>query len=172
MPIGFKNRTDGDVQVAVDAVRAAAVPHAFAGIDDNGAPAILHTKGNPDGHVILRGGKRAPNYDAESVADALERIRAAGLPERVVVDASHGNSEKDTAKQMVAARAIGQQVADGSDAVVGIMLESFLVEGRQDLEDNEELIYGQSVTDACIAWEDTVSLLDELAADVRTRRAG
>jgi 3-deoxy-7-phosphoheptulonate synthase len=170
MPIGFKNRTDGDVQVAVDAVRAAAVPHAFAGIDDNGAPAILHTTGNPDGHVILRGGKRAPNYDAESVAKSLERMRAAGLPERVVVDASHGNSEKDPAKQVVAARAIGQQVADGSDAVVGIMLESFLVEGRQDLEDSEELTYGQSITDACIAWDDTVSLLDELAADVRARR--
>ncbi|MGB7588036.1 MAG: 3-deoxy-7-phosphoheptulonate synthase [Solirubrobacterales bacterium] len=171
MPIGFKNRTDGNVQVAVDAVRAAAVPHAFAGIDDNGAPAILHTTGNPNGHVILRGGKRAPNYDAAGVAGALKLLRAADLPEHVVVDASHGNSEKDPARQVVAARAIADQVAGGSDAIVGVMLESFLVEGRQDLDSGEELTYGQSITDPCIDWEQTVTLLDELAAAVRTRRA-
>ena len=114
MPIGFKNRTDGNVQVAVDAVRAAAVPHAFAGIDDNGTPAILHTKGNPDGHVILRGGRGAPNSDPEGVESALELLRAAGLPERLVVDASHDNSGKDPARQVTAAEEIGAQVAAGN----------------------------------------------------------
>ncbi len=170
MPIGFKNRTDGNVQVAVDAVRAAAVGHAFAGIDDSGAPAILHTRGNPDGHVILRGGKGAPNYDAEGVAQALELLRAAGLPERVVVDASHGNSAKDPVQQAIVARRIADQVASGNGAIVGVMLESFLVAGRQDLDSGEPLTYGQSVTDPCIDWDETVSLLGELAAAVRARR--
>jgi 3-deoxy-7-phosphoheptulonate synthase len=172
MPIGFKNRTDGNVQVAVDAVRASAVPHAFAGIDDSGIPAILHTTGNPDGHVILRGGKNAPNYDAAGVEDALAKLRAAGLPERVVVDASHDNSGKDPARQIEAAGGIADQVAAGSEAIVGVMLESFLVGGRQDLEGDGDLIYGQSITDACIDWDRTVSLLDRLAGAVQARRAG
>jgi 3-deoxy-7-phosphoheptulonate synthase len=170
MPIGFKNRTDGNVQVAVDAVRAAAVPHAFAGIDDSGAPAILHTKGNPDGHVILRGGRGAPNSDPDGIRSALELLSAAGLPERVVVDASHDNSGKDPARQVSTVEGIGAQVAAGNAAIVGIMLESFLVEGRQDLRAGEPLTYGQSITDACIDWETTVSLLDGLAASVRSRR--
>jgi 3-deoxy-7-phosphoheptulonate synthase len=170
MPIGFKNRTDGNVQVAVDAVRAAAVPHAFAGIDDNGTPAILHTTGNPDGHVILRGGRGAPNCDAEGIGAALEMLRAAGLPERVVVDASHDNSGKDPERQIAAAGEIAAQIADGNEAIVGVMLESFLVGGRQDPEGEEPLIYGQSVTDACIDWEQTESLLEELASAVRARR--
>ena len=164
MPIGFKNRTDGNVQVAVDAVRAAAAPHAFAGIDDSGIPAIHHTTGNPDGHVILRGGKGAPNYDAAGVADALAKLRAAGLPERVVIDASHDNSGKDPARQIVAAGEIGEQIAAGNEAIVGIMLESFIVEGKPEQPTaTGELTYGQSITDACIAWEDTVSVLDGLA---------
>jgi 3-deoxy-7-phosphoheptulonate synthase len=170
MPIGFKNRTDGNVQVAVDAVRAAAVSHAFAGIDDAGAPAILHTTGNPDGHVILRGGKASANYGADAIAGALEMLAAAGLPERVVIDASHGNSEKDPAKQVVAAQSVAAQVAGGDEAIVGLMLESFLVAGRQDLNGGEELVYGQSVTDPCIDWDTTVSLLNELAGAVRARR--
>jgi 3-deoxy-7-phosphoheptulonate synthase len=170
MPIGFKNRTDGDVQVAVDAVRAAAVPHAFAGIDDSGIPAIHHTTGNPDGHVILRGGRGAPNFDQAGVAGALEKLRAAGLPERVVIDASHDNSGKDPARQIAAAREIGEQVAAGNGAIVGVMLESFLVEGRQDLDGDEPLTYGKSITDACMAWDDTVGVLDGLAAAVRGRR--
>ena len=135
MPIGFKNRTDGDVQVAVDAVRAAAVSHAFAGIDDSGTPAILHTTGNPDGHVILRGGRGAPNYGAAEVESALAKLRAAG-------------------------------------AIVGVMLESFLVGGRQDLGDGSDLVYGQSITDACMDWDSTVAVLDDLAAAVRSRRSG
>jgi 3-deoxy-7-phosphoheptulonate synthase len=170
MPIGFKNRTDGNVQVAVDAVRAAAVPHAFAGIDDNGAPAILHTTGNPDGHVILRGGNGTTNYDAGAVAGVLELLEAAGLPERVVIDASHGNSEKDPAQQVAAAKNVADQVGGGNAAIVGLMLESFLVSGRQDLDSGEALVYGQSVTDPCIDWDTTVSLLRELAGAVRARR--
>jgi 3-deoxy-7-phosphoheptulonate synthase len=172
MPIGFKNRTDGDVQVAVDAVRAAAAQHVFAGIDDNGIPAIHHTTGNPDGHVILRGGRGAPNYDAEAVGAALESLRAAGLPGRVVIDASHDNSGKDPARQALAAGEIGEQVAAGNDAIVGVMLESFIVEGKQSAEGGAPLTYGQSITDACMAWEDTVTVLEGLAASVRSRRGG
>jgi 3-deoxy-7-phosphoheptulonate synthase len=171
MPIGFKNRTDGDIQVAVDAVRAAGARHAFAGIDDNGIPAIHHTTGNPDGHVILRGGKGAPNCDPAGVAAALEKLRASGLPERVVIDASHDNSGKDPARQIVAAGEIGEQIAAGNKAIVGIMLESFIVEGKQSAEGDGPLTYGQSITDACISWEDTVSVLDGLATSVRARRA-
>jgi 3-deoxy-7-phosphoheptulonate synthase len=170
MPVGFKNRTDGDVQVAVDAVRAAAAPHAFAGIDDAGAPAILYTTGNPDGHVILRGGRGAPNHDAEGIGGALSRLIAAGLPERLVVDASHDNSGKDPARQMLAAGQIADQVADGNAAIVGVMLESFLVEGRQDLDDEGDLTYGQSITDPCMDWETTVSVLGQLGDAVRARR--
>jgi 3-deoxy-7-phosphoheptulonate synthase len=170
MPVGFKNRTDGNVQVAVDAVRAAAVSHAFAGIDVTGRPAILHTRGNPDCHIILRGGSDAPNYGAAPVADALSKLRAAGLPERVVIDVSHDNSGKDPDRQSVAADDVARQIADGSDAVVGVMLESFLVAGRQDLDSGTPLTYGQSITDACMDWEATVGVLDRLAGAVRARR--
>jgi 3-deoxy-7-phosphoheptulonate synthase len=172
MPVGFKNRTDGNVQVAVDAVRAAAVSHAFAGIDVTGRPAILHTRGNPDGHIILRGGRGSPNYGAAPVADALAKLRAAGLRERVVIDVSHDNSGKDPTRQVVAARAVGEQIAGGSRAVIGVMLESFLVAGRQDLDSGAPLTYGQSITDACLDWETTVGVLDDLAAAVRARRGG
>jgi 3-deoxy-7-phosphoheptulonate synthase len=170
MPIGFKNRTDGNVQVAVDAVRAAAASHAYAGVDDAGTPAILYTTGNPDGHVILRGGRGTPNYDAASVEDALGKLRAAGLPERLVIDASHDNSGKDPDRQPLAAAAIGEQVAGGNAAIVGLMLESFLVAGRQDL--GGELTYGQSITDACIDWDQTVAVLDGLTTAVQARRSG
>jgi 3-deoxy-7-phosphoheptulonate synthase len=172
MPIGFKNRTDGNVQVAVDAVRAAAASHAFAGIDDAGRPAILHTVGNPDGHVILRGGRGGPNCDREGVAAALEMLAAAGLAERLVIDASHDNSAKDPERQMLATAEIGDQVAAGNAAIVGVMLESFLVEGRQDLGEGgaDALTYGQSITDPCIDWDHTVTALEGLAAAVRARR--
>jgi len=169
MPVGFKNRTDGDVQVAVDAVRAAAAPHAFAGIDDAGAPAVLYTSGNPDGHVILRGGHGVPNHRAEGVREALALLGKAGLPERLVIDASHDNSGKDPARQLLAASEIADQVADGNAAIVGVMLESFLIEGRQDLGDGE-LVYGQSITDPCLDWGATVEVLDQLASAVRARR--
>jgi 3-deoxy-7-phosphoheptulonate synthase len=171
MPVGFKNRTDGNVQVAVDAVRAAAAKHAFAGIDANGTPAILHTSGNPDGHVILRGGRSTPNHGPGGVAAALAELRAASLPERVVIDASHDNSGKNHERQPLVAREIGEQVAAGNRAIVGLMLESFLVAGRQDIGSGEDLTYGQSITDACIDWDTTVDVLDGLAAAVRARRA-
>ena len=170
MPVGFKNRTDGNVQVAVDAVRAAAVSHAFAGIDVDGVPAIMHTHGNPDCHVILRGGRAAPNYGAEEVASALGLLRKAGLPERLMIDASHDNSGKDPERQPAVLRAIGEQVADGVRAIMGVMVESFLVGGRQELGAPSTLTYGQSITDGCLGWEPTVEALGELAAHVRRRR--
>jgi 3-deoxy-7-phosphoheptulonate synthase len=170
MPVGFKNRTDGNLQVAVDAVRAAAVRHAFAGIDANGTPAINYTRGNHDCHIILRGGKQAPNYSPEAVAGAVAMLRAAGLPERAMIDFSHDNSGKDPERQPDVAAEVARQLADGNRAIVGVMLESFLVGGRQDLR-GEKLVYGQSITDGCLSWEDTVELLDGLAASVRSRRA-
>jgi 3-deoxy-7-phosphoheptulonate synthase len=170
MPVGFKNRTDGNVQVAVDAVRAASVPHAFAGIDDDGRSAIMHTSGNEDGHVILRGGRDRPNHDAEGVAGALSLLRRAGLPERLVIDASHDNSRKDPSRQPGVAHEIANQIADGNEAIVGIMLESFLVAGRQELGSADALTYGQSITDGCIDWDTTLEVLDRLAGAVRARR--
>src|SRR5205085_2803447 len=125
MPVGFKNRTDGNVQVAVDAVRAAAVPHAFAGIDVDGTPAILYTRGNSDSHIILRGGRERPNYTAEGVDHALSLLRAAGLHERVVIDVSHDNSGKDYSRQPLVAAEVACQIASGNRAIVGVMLESF-----------------------------------------------
>ena len=171
MPVGFKNRTDGNVQVAVDAVRAAAATHAFAGVDVTGVPAILHTSGNPDGHVILRGGSGEPNHGPDGVAAALAQLRTAGLAERLIIDASHGNSGKDYEQQPRVAAEIGEQVAGGSHAIVGVMLESFLVAGSQNVDGDEPLTYGQSITDACMDWETTVDVLDGLAASVRARRA-
>jgi 3-deoxy-7-phosphoheptulonate synthase len=171
MPVGFKNRTDGNVDVAVDAVRAAAAQHVFPGIDVTGTPAILHTRGNADCHVILRGGKGAPNHTEAGIEATLSKLRAAGLPERLVVDASHDNSGKDHTRQPAAGAEVARQVADGSRAIVGAMLESFLVEGRQDLSPDRPLTYGQSITDACMSWDATVGVLDELAAAVRARRA-
>ncbi len=170
MPVGFKNGTEGNVKVAVDAVRAAAARHAFAGIDAAGAPAILHTQGNPDCHVILRGGRDAPNYGAEQVAETLAMLRAGGLPERVVIDASHGNSGKDHERQPEVVAEIASQIAAGNGAVVGVMLESFLVAGRQDLAPGASMVYGQSITDACMDWETTVLALDRLAAAAQRRR--
>jgi 3-deoxy-7-phosphoheptulonate synthase len=170
MPVGFKNRTDGNVQVAVDAVRAAGVSHAFAGIDVDGTPAILYTRGNHDCHIILRGGKGAPNYSVEATAEALALLRDSGLPERVMIDLSHDNSGKDPARQPAVAAAVAEQVAAGDRAIVGVMLESFLVAGRQDLGGAEPLTYGQSITDGCIGWETTVEVLDGLAEAVRARR--
>jgi 3-deoxy-7-phosphoheptulonate synthase len=170
MPVGFKNGTDGNVQVAVDAVRAAAVPHAFPGIDVSGMPAILHTRGNRDCHIILRGGRGAPNYGAEPVAAALSLLRAAGLRERVVIDLSHDNSGKDAARQPSVAAAVGAQLCDGNRAINGVMLESFLVGGRQQLVSPADLTYGQSITDPCLDWSTTVEVLDGLARAVRSRR--
>jgi 3-deoxy-7-phosphoheptulonate synthase len=170
MPVGFKNGTAGSVQLAVDAVRAAGAPHAFAGVDVSGTPAILYTEGNEDCHVILRGGRGAPNYDAGSVGGALEQLRAAGLTERVVIDASHDNSRKDHERQPEVVSDVAGQVSSGNGAIVGVMMESFLVAGRQDLESDQPLVYGQSITDACMDWDNTVLTLDRLASAVRKRR--
>ena len=172
MPVGFKNRTDGNVQVAVDAVRAAAAPHAFAGIDVSGSPAILHTSGNADCHIILRGGRGAPNYGASNVKRATGLLRAAGLPERLMIDLSHDNSGKDADRQPLVAEDVAMQIAAGERAVIGVMLESFLIGGRQDPGPLQRLRYGQSITDPCIGWEQTVEVLERLAAAVRARRRG
>jgi 3-deoxy-7-phosphoheptulonate synthase len=169
MPVGFKNGTDGNVQIAIDAVRATAASHAFTGIDPTGAAAILRTTGNPDGHVILRGGRDAPNYSAHQVDQVVGQLAAAGLAGRLVIDASHDNSGKDPDRQRLVVDDIAAQVAAGNAAIVGVMLESFLVPGRQDLGSGE-LTYGQSITDACMGWETTAEALDELAGCVRSRR--
>jgi 3-deoxy-7-phosphoheptulonate synthase len=171
MPIGMKNRPDGSIGTAVDAIRAAGVPHVFPGIDVSGTPAILHTRGNADGHLVLRGARGEPNYDATSVAGALALLRAAGLPERLVIDASHDNSGKDHRRQPVVAADVAAQLAAGQRGIVGVMLESFLVPGRQDLDPTRELVHGQSVTDACLGWPETAQVLTDLAAAVRARRA-
>jgi 3-deoxy-7-phosphoheptulonate synthase len=171
MPVGFKNRTDGNLQVAVDAVRAAAVRHAFAGVDGAGRPAIHYTRGNRDCHIILRGGRGVPNFDAASVAEALSLLRHVGLPERAMIDFSHDNSAKDPSRQTEVAADVADQIAAGARAIVGAMLESFLVFGRQELGAGE-LTYGQSITDGCLGWDATVEVLDRLAAAVRARRSG
>jgi 3-deoxy-7-phosphoheptulonate synthase len=170
MPIGFKNGTDGDVQVAVDACRASATSHTFFGVTAAGAAAVVTTEGNPDTHVILRGGRSGPNYSSEHVTKALDLVSAAGLPRRIMVDASHGNSGKDHRKQMGVADSLAEQVTGGQHGVAGVMLESFLVAGRQEPGDPATLTYGQSVTDACLDIEMTASALDILTASVRARR--
>jgi 3-deoxy-7-phosphoheptulonate synthase len=152
-------------------VRAAAEPHAFAGIDPSGTPAVLYTRGNSDCHIILRGGRGEPNYDASHVAAALELLDAAALTRRVMIDVSHDNSGKDPDRQPHVAREVGRQIAEGDDAIVGVMVESFLLAGSQELQAGAELRYGQSITDGCIAWETTVELLEGLAQSVRDRRA-
>ncbi|MCL2419299.1 MAG: 3-deoxy-7-phosphoheptulonate synthase [Conexibacteraceae bacterium] len=171
MPVGYKNGTNGDVQVAVDAVRAAGARHAFAGIDADGRSAILHTRGNPDCHIILRGGKSGTNFDSQSVAASEALLRAANLPERIVIDVSHDNSGKRPERQPEIAREVGDQVACGDSSIKGVMIESFLVDGNQAPGPLETLTYGQSITDGCIGWDTTVEVLDGLAADARTRRS-
>jgi 3-deoxy-7-phosphoheptulonate synthase len=161
MPIGMKNRPDGSIATAIEAIQAAAVPHVFPGIDFSGTPAILHTSGNPDCHLVLRGGGGKPNYSADSVAGALALLREAGLPERLVIDCSHGNSGKDHLRQPLVADDVAGQLEAGQHGISGVMLESFLVPGRQEL--GPSLTYGQSVTDACMGWEPTVGVLDRLA---------
>lgn len=171
MPIGFKNGTHGGVQIAIDAVRAAAHPHSFFGVTEHGLAAIVNTSGNQDCHVILRGGDSGPNYDDVTVRKTLAALEKVGLPPRVMVDASHGNSDKDHGRQPMVAQEIAAQVAKGEQGIIGVMMESFLVEGRQDLRPGVDLVYGQSITDACISWETTVPVLRELAGAVRARRA-
>jgi 3-deoxy-7-phosphoheptulonate synthase len=170
MPVGFKNGTDGDVQVAVDACRASTAGHTFFGVTPVGAAAVVHTSGNPDTHVILRGGRGGPNYAASHIATALDLVTGAGLPRRLMVDASHGNSSKDYRRQPLVAASIAQQVAAGEDGLTGVMLESFLRAGKQEPGPPATLTYGQSVTDACMDLQTTAATLGDLAAAVRSRR--
>ncbi|HEX5742196.1 MAG TPA: 3-deoxy-7-phosphoheptulonate synthase, partial [Pilimelia sp.] len=166
MPVGFKNAPDGDVGAAVDAVRAAAAPHVHPALSDDGTPVVVRAPGNPAGHVVLRGGARGPNHDAHAVGLAGDLLTAAGLPPRLVVDASHGNSGKDHRRQPAVLADLAAQVADGNRGLVGVMAESFLEPGRQDAP----LRYGVSLTDACLGWADTVRALGGLAAAAAARR--
>ena len=169
-PVGFKNGTDGSIKVAADAVLAAQAPHAFMGMTKMGMAAIFETRGNADCHVILRGGK-APNYDAAHVAASCDALRAAGLREQVMIDVSHGNSSKQHRRQIDVAHDVAAQVAAGERRIVGVMIESHLEEGRQDLLPGVALKRGVSITDACISFAQTVPVLQALAAAVRARRA-
>jgi 3-deoxy-7-phosphoheptulonate synthase len=170
MPIGFKNGTDGGIQIAIDAVRAAAHPHRFLGVTEQGLAAIVATRGNQDCHVILRGGESGPNYDATSVQKTASALRSANVPARLMIDASHGNSTKDYRRQPAVVHDVATQIAEGDTAIMGMMLESFLVDGRQDLVDAGSLRYGQSVTDACMGWDMTLPVVAELADAVHARR--
>ena len=168
-PIGFKNSTDGGFKIAIDAVKAASSPHVFMSLNKEGHSAIFSTKGNHDCHIILRGGKQ-PNYDAASIQHAAEQLEKYGLKPLMMVDCSHANSMKDYRRQVDVCNSVVAQVADGENRIMGVMLESHLVEGRQDVIDGQSLTYGQSVTDACISWETTEGCLRDLADAVRKRR--
>ncbi|ARD22611.1 3-deoxy-7-phosphoheptulonate synthase [Shewanella japonica] len=169
-PVGFKNGTDGNINIAVDAVRAAQVPHIFYSPDKDGAMAVYRTHGNPYGHIILRGGKK-PNYSAEDIESVRAQLEKVDVTQRIVVDFSHGNSEKKHKNQLNVADSIMEQMRNGSTAVAGIMAESFMVEGNQKVVDGQPLTYGQSITDACLHWEDSEKLLRNLAQASKDRRA-
>jgi 3-deoxy-7-phosphoheptulonate synthase len=176
MPVGFKNATDGNVEVAIDGICSSANAHHFLSVTKQGVAAIVATRGNPDCHVILRGGASGPNYSEEAIASVVEEIESRGLIGRVMVDCSHANSGKDHEVQPQVAANLGGQVAAGSEKISGLMLESFLVAGQQNHDETSdspaELVHGQSITDACMGWEATVAALDDLAAGVRSRRQG
>jgi 3-deoxy-7-phosphoheptulonate synthase len=168
-PVGFKNGTDGNVRIAIDAIRAAQSPHHFLSVTKAGHSAIVSTSGNEDCHVILRGGK-APNYDAPHVDAAAKEIAAAGLAGRLMIDFSHANSSKQFKRQIEVAKDTAAQLAAGEERIMGVMVESHLVEGRQDLVPGQPLEYGKSITDACVGWDDTLAVLEILAQGVRARR--
>ncbi|KAF9816919.1 hypothetical protein IEO21_03793 [Rhodonia placenta] len=174
MPTGFKNSTDGSVGIAIDACRAASRPHVFLSVGKGGLSSIVETEGNPDVHVILRGGSSGPNYAAQYVRDCGEKLAKAGFPQRIMIDCSHGNSSKQHRKQIEVAEDIAQQLESGDTSlmIMGVMIESNIVEGRQDIPVSgpSGLKYGQSVTDACISWEQTIPVLDRLREGVRGRR--
>lgn len=171
-PIGFKNGTDGGVQIAADAIVAARASHAFMGMTKMGMAAIFETRGNDDAHVILRGGKRGSNYDAESVQATCDTLRSAGLREQVMIDCSHANSNKSHLRQIEVAEDIARQLSGGDRRIIGVMLESHLEEGRQDLKAGVPLRHGVSITDACVSWAQTEPVLATLADAARKRRAG
>ncbi len=169
-PVGFKNGTDGNVRIAIDAIHAAARPHVFISLTKDGHSAIFRTSGNEDTHIILRGGRR-PNYDTESVNIAAEEIIASGLIPKIMIDFSHANSRKKPEKQIQVGQDVAGQIARGDRRILGVMIESHLVAGNQSIRPGVPLVYGQSITDACISWEDTRPLLETLADAVRQRRA-
>jgi 3-deoxy-7-phosphoheptulonate synthase len=169
-PVGFKNGTSGNVQIAVEAILSASHPHTFLGTSETGQSAILLTSGNPDCHIILRGGRGVTNFDAASVASTVAQMEKTGVKPRIMIDCSHANSGKDHRRQGAVCRDVAGQVAEGERHVIGVMIESNLVAGCQSLVNGKELVYGQSITDACIDWTETHALLRELAAAVQKRR--
>ena len=168
-PVGFKNGTDGNIKIAIDAIKAASQPHHFLSVTKEGRSAIISTNGNEDCHIILRGGKQ-PNFDAESVNSSCQEIGKAGLAQRLMIDASHANSGKNAENQISVCADIATQIGNGDLRICGVMIESHLIAGRQDLKLGEPLTYGQSITDSCIGWEESVQLLKGLAVAVRARR--
>lgn len=172
-PVGFKNGTDGNVKVAIDGIGSAAAPHHFLGLNSAGVVCITHTNGNPDCHVILRGGNKGPNYEANYIQETKQALEKAGLPTSIMVDCSHGNSNKDHKNQPKVAQSIADQVAQGEDSLVGVMIESNLKEGKQSVPADGPcaLEYGVSITDACIHWKDTELVFDTLAQAVQKRRS-
>lgn len=169
-PVGFKNSTDGGLQIAIDAVGSATQSHHFLSVTKEGRSAIFQTAGNPDAHIILRGGNKHTNYDPESIKEASQKLEKAGIRPGVVVDCSHANSGKDPDRQVIVCRDVAGQIAGGQQNIVGLMLESHLVAGNQKVIPGQALTYGQSITDACMGWEDTESLLGDLANAVQERR--
>jgi 3-deoxy-7-phosphoheptulonate synthase len=170
-PIGFKNSTLGSIQVAVDAAKSARSQHIFLSVTKAGHSAIFSTKGNEDCHIILRGGGGGPNYDSQSVKSGVEMLKKAGLPARLMIDMSHANSGKEFKRQLEVCTSVCHQLRMGEPGIMGVMVESNLVEGKQSLERPEDLVYGQSITDSCLGWEDSVGVLRDLDAAVRERRA-
>jgi len=170
-PVGFKNGTSGDVQIAIDAILSAAHSHTFLGDTKHGQSAIFVTTGNPDCHIILRGGRKMVNYTAEAVAQTTQQMQKAGLDPRIMIDCSHANSNKDYTRQIDVCHDVSAQIAAGNKNIVGVMIESNLVAGAQKLVAGKPLVYGQSITDGCIDWAETRTLFSELAAAVRARRA-
>jgi 3-deoxy-7-phosphoheptulonate synthase len=169
-PVGFKNGTGGNVQIAIDAIKAARMPHHFLSVTKSGDSAIVSTWGNDACHVILRGSNTGPNYDAASIAEVVAKLEDAGLPPYLMIDCSHGNSCKDYRQQPAVAEELCRQIAGGSQAVAAVMIESNLVEGSQSVEPGKELVRGQSITDACVSWDTTVTMLEGFAEAVRRRR--
>jgi 3-deoxy-7-phosphoheptulonate synthase len=172
MAVGFKNGTKGNIDIALDAIRAARGSHQFLSVTKDGRCAIVKTRGNNTCHVILRGGSDGPNYSPEHLAAVSAALTKAGLVDSIMVDCSHGNSNKDHRNQPSVARALADQIAQGNHSITGVMIESHLVEGRQEAKPGQSLAHGQSITDACINWDDTVPVLENLAAAVRARREG
>ena len=169
-PVGFKNATDGSIKIAIDAIRAANSPHHFLSVTKEGRSAIFSTSGNEDVHIILRGGNNRPNYDAINVEKVAEGLEAAQLPQNIMIDFSHDNSLKQCQRQLIVAEDVGAQIAAGDRRIMGAMVESHLKAGRQDVIEGQPLVYGQSITDGCIGWQDTETLLRNLARAVQQRR--